>query len=132
MSQEAAKPKENEGLFVGKAEYDTHVQYTEKGTAKAELQVVRTESWTSGDGSQKSEDVHIKFKFFGKPAEWLEKQNVLAGEQVKVTYSLRSFEGRDYETKAPNGTWKLELKGFRVDVVGRASNTPANDKDIEF
>lgn len=126
------QPKENEGVFIGKALFEPMVQFTPSGHAKAELLVVRTESWTS-QGETKSKDVTILFKFFGKPAEWLEKKNLKGGERVRVIYQLGSFEGKNKETGEMTGKHYPDLKGFTVDVSTKeAAPTPPPTSNFDF
>lgn len=127
-----AQPKENEGVFIGKALYEPAIQYTPSGTMKAELMVVREERWTS-QGEEKSREVTCTFKFFGKPAEWLEKKGLKGGERVRVVYTLGSFEGKNKETNEPNGKHYADLKGFTVDVSTKTeAPKPAPTADFDF
>ncbi len=125
------QPKENEGVFIGKLLFEPAVQITQSGHTKAEIMVVRTESWTS-QGQEKSRDVTCLFKFFGKPAEWLEKKELKGGERIRVTYQLGSFEGKDKATGEMTGKHYPDLKGFTVDVSKNEAPPPPKKDDFDF
>lgn len=126
-----AAPKENEGIFVGRVEFEPVFQFVGE-KQKAELRVVRIETWVS-QGVDKSREVKIRFSFFGAPADWLEKHELKVGEKVRVVYNLGSYEGKDWETKEPNGKHHPDMKGYTVAVLDRvAASTPEQAGDISF
>lgn len=131
MSEKA--PKENEGVFVGHVEFVPEFQFVPSGKQKAELRVVRTETWTGKDGNDNSREVKLTFKFFGLPADWLEKKDLQVGEKVAVTYNLGSWEGKDKATGELTGKHFPDLKGFTVNVLDRKeAKTPEQTGDISF
>lgn len=126
------KPKENEGIFIGKAVYEPAFQFTPSGHLKGELLVMRQETWQK-EGIEQSRDVNCLFKFFGKPAEWLQKKELKGGERVRVTYTLGSFEGKNKDTGEMTGKHYPDLKGFSVEVSGKKeAPTPPPAADFDF